>query len=75
MKDSKDPSLTRLLNARQMGLKMIANFTYGYTSASFSGRMPCIEVSGPAGEAGSMPIACLLLACAPVQASDKDAFH
>ena len=23
---------------------MIANVTYGYTSANFSGRMPCIEV-------------------------------
>ncbi|CDF77608.1 DNA polymerase zeta catalytic subunit [Chondrus crispus] len=30
-----------LLNARQFGLKMIANVTYGYTAASFSGRMPC----------------------------------
>ncbi|KAA8499335.1 DNA polymerase zeta catalytic subunit [Porphyridium purpureum] len=28
------------LNARQFGLKMIANVTYGYASASFSGRMP-----------------------------------
>lgn len=34
-------SLLRLLNARQFALKMIANVTYGYTSASFSGRMPC----------------------------------
>merc|ERR1719461_2698804 len=24
--------------------KLIANVTYGYTSANFSGRMPCIEV-------------------------------
>ena len=28
----------RLLDARQFGLKMIANVTYGYTGASFSGR-------------------------------------
>jgi len=35
----------RLLDARQFGLKMIANVTYGYTSASFSGRMPCVEVA------------------------------
>lgn len=28
-----------------MGLKLIANVTYGYTSANFSGRMPCIEVA------------------------------
>ena len=27
-----------------MGLKLIANVTYGYTGANFSGRMPCIEV-------------------------------
>lgn len=36
-----DEATNNLLNARQFGLKMIANVTYGYTSASFSGRMPC----------------------------------
>nr|XP_006811588.1 PREDICTED: DNA polymerase zeta catalytic subunit-like [Saccoglossus kowalevskii] len=36
--------LERLLNARQLGLKLIANVTYGYTSANFSGRMPLIEI-------------------------------
>ncbi|KAH9525040.1 hypothetical protein Btru_000173 [Bulinus truncatus] len=41
-KDDKD--LFRMLNARQLGLKLISNVTYGYTGASFSGRMPCIEV-------------------------------
>ncbi|CAE7435480.1 REV3 [Symbiodinium natans] len=35
----------RLLDARQFGLKMIANVTYGYTGASFSGRMPCVELA------------------------------
>ncbi|XP_041353976.1 LOW QUALITY PROTEIN: uncharacterized protein LOC121371842 [Gigantopelta aegis] len=39
-----DKVLSRLLDARQLGLKLIANVTYGYTGASFSGRMPCIEV-------------------------------
>ena len=34
----------KLLHSRQLGLKLIANVTYGYTSANFSGRMPCIEV-------------------------------
>lgn len=29
--------LLRCLNARQFGLKLIANVTYGYTSAGFSG--------------------------------------
>ncbi|KAK7493090.1 hypothetical protein BaRGS_00015611 [Batillaria attramentaria] len=45
MKDYKDDkTLHRMLDARQLGLKLIANVTYGYTGASFSGRMPCIEV-------------------------------
>jgi DNA polymerase zeta len=35
----------QLLNARQLGLKLMANVTYGYTSATFSGRMPCIEIA------------------------------
>lgn len=38
-------ALERMLNARQLGLKLIANTTYGYTGASYSGRMPCIEVA------------------------------
>ncbi|XP_060704706.1 DNA polymerase zeta catalytic subunit [Hemiscyllium ocellatum] len=40
----KDNALTKLLHARQLGLKLIANFTYGYTAANFSGRMPCVEI-------------------------------
>ena len=46
MKDhSKDDRpLQQTLHNRQLGLKLIANVTYGYTSANFSGRMPCIEV-------------------------------
>lgn len=40
-----DKTLQRVLHARQLGLKLIANVTYGYTSANFSGRMPCVEVS------------------------------
>ncbi|GAW03631.1 DNA polymerase zeta catalytic subunit [Lentinula edodes] len=40
-----DKGLTRVLNARQLGLKYIANVTYGYTSASFSGRMPAVEMA------------------------------
>ncbi|CAN0016841.1 unnamed protein product [Lampetra fluviatilis] len=39
-----DGALTRLLHARQLGLKLIANVTFGYTAAHFSGRMPCVEV-------------------------------
>lgn len=40
-----DRALQRALHSRQLGLKLIANVTYGYTAANFSGRMPCIEVS------------------------------
>ena len=43
--DKTDKPLQRLLNNRQLALKLIANVTYGYTSASFSGRMPCSEIA------------------------------
>jgi DNA polymerase zeta len=43
--NNNDPALYRLLDARQLGLKLLANVTYGYTSASFSGRMPCIDIA------------------------------
>lgn len=39
-----DKTLQKVLHSRQLGLKLIANVTYGYTSANFSGRMPCMEV-------------------------------
>ena len=38
-------SQQRVLNARQFGLKLISNVTYGYTAAGFSGRMPCAEIA------------------------------
>ena len=34
-----------MLDSRQLALKLIANVTYGYTAAGFSGRMPCVEVA------------------------------
>lgn len=37
--------LLRCLNARQFGLKLIANVTYGYAAAGFSGRMPMAELA------------------------------
>lgn len=43
--DKEDKALQRLLHNRQLALKLIANVTYGYTSASFSGRMPCSEIA------------------------------
>ncbi|KAK9763082.1 DNA polymerase zeta [Basidiobolus ranarum] len=44
-KYKKDKALTSLLNARQLSLKFIANVTYGYTGASYSGRMPSVEIA------------------------------
>ncbi|XP_011881898.1 PREDICTED: DNA polymerase zeta catalytic subunit [Vollenhovia emeryi] len=41
---AEDRTLQRVLHSQQLGLKLIANVTYGYTSANFSGRMPCIEI-------------------------------
>lgn len=37
--------LSRVLDARQLSIKNLANVTYGYTSAGFSGRMPMAEVA------------------------------
>ncbi|KRX27877.1 DNA polymerase zeta catalytic subunit, partial [Trichinella nelsoni] len=42
---STNKPLVKILDSRQLGLKLIANVTYGYTSANFSGRMPCVEVA------------------------------
>ncbi|QLG70686.1 hypothetical protein HG535_0A06280 [Zygotorulaspora mrakii] len=41
----RNASLKRILNSRQLALKLIANVTYGYASASFSGRMPCSDLA------------------------------
>lgn len=38
-------TLQKILHSRQLGLKLIANVTYGYTAANFSGRMPSVEVA------------------------------
>lgn len=40
-----DPELIKLYNSKQLALKLIANVTYGYTSATFSGRMPNSDIS------------------------------
>ncbi|XP_049528914.1 LOW QUALITY PROTEIN: nucleosome-remodeling factor subunit BPTF-like [Dermacentor silvarum] len=45
MSQSTNKGLRRVLDAQQLSLKLIANVTYGYTSAGFSGRMPCVEVA------------------------------
>lgn len=38
-------SFFQIFNSRQLALKLIANVTYGYTAAGFSGRMPCAELA------------------------------
>ncbi|KAH3678375.1 hypothetical protein WICMUC_001392 [Wickerhamomyces mucosus] len=40
-----EENLRQLYNSRQLALKLTANVTYGYTSASFSGRMPCSDIA------------------------------
>lgn len=40
-----DVELSKLYNLKQLALKLIANVTYGYTSASFSGRMPNSDIA------------------------------
>jgi DNA polymerase zeta len=37
--------LRRVLDARQLSIKLLANVTYGYTAAGFSGRMPMAELA------------------------------
>ncbi|CAI4232377.1 unnamed protein product [Auanema sp. JU1783] len=45
MKLAKSRRLRRILDARQLALKLVANVTYGYTAANWSGRMPCPELA------------------------------
>ncbi|KDQ07690.1 hypothetical protein BOTBODRAFT_149069 [Botryobasidium botryosum FD-172 SS1] len=53
MKTAKgNKGLLKLLNARQLSLKFICNVTYGYTGASFSGRMPAVEIADSIVESG-----------------------
>ena len=40
-----DDVLKRVLDCRQLAIKNLANVTYGYTAASFSGRMPMAELA------------------------------
>ena len=39
------PVSAQINTSRQLSLKLIANVTYGYTAAGFSGRMPCAELA------------------------------
>eukprot|EP01133_Synstelium_polycarpum_P008023 gene8023-9426_t len=40
-----NPAVYKMLDARQLGLKMMANVAYGYTAATYSGRMSCVEIA------------------------------
>lgn len=40
-----DHQLAKLCHSKQLALKLIANVTYGYASASFSGRMPNTDIA------------------------------
>ncbi|XP_048236258.1 DNA polymerase zeta catalytic subunit isoform X2 [Ricinus communis] len=60
--------LHRIFNARQLALKLIANVTYGYTAAGFSGRMPCAELADSIVQCGRST---LEKAISLVNASDK----
>ncbi|AAZ13094.1 DNA polymerase zeta catalytic subunit, putative [Trypanosoma brucei brucei TREU927] len=40
-----DIYMQQILQEQQMAIKMLANTTYGYTAASFTGRMPCADVA------------------------------
>jgi DNA polymerase zeta len=37
--------LLRVLDARQLAIKLLSNVTYGYCAAGFSGRMPMAELA------------------------------
>lgn len=37
--------IQRILDFRQLALKMFMNTTYGYTAASCTGRMPCSDIA------------------------------
>ncbi|RNF27589.1 putative DNA polymerase zeta catalytic subunit [Trypanosoma conorhini] len=40
-----DKHMQRVLQQQQTAIKLLANTTYGYTAASFTGRMPCVDVA------------------------------
>jgi DNA polymerase zeta len=54
MKEIDSKTLLRILDSRQLGLKLLANVTYGYTAASFSGRMPCSDIADSIVETGRL---------------------
>ncbi|PAV60310.1 hypothetical protein WR25_19187 [Diploscapter pachys] len=45
LKQTTSKKLARILDARQLAMKLVANTTYGYAAANWTGRMPCPEVA------------------------------
>ena len=45
LKRETDPFKKKVLDGRQLALKLSANSVYGFTGASVIGKLPCIEVS------------------------------
>ena len=44
LKEEKDPFRRKVLDGRQLALKISANSVYGFTGANV-GKLPCIEIS------------------------------
>ena len=38
-------TIKKMLATRQLAIKLFMNVMYGYTGASFSGRMPCSDIA------------------------------
>ncbi|OWZ17640.1 DNA polymerase zeta catalytic subunit [Phytophthora megakarya] len=60
-KESGHERLEKVLNARQLALKMISNVTYGYTAAGFSGRMPCAQLADAIVQLEKVYMGCVLV--------------
>lgn len=45
MAETTDPTLSSILDGRQLALKVSANSVYGYTGAVTGGQLPCLELS------------------------------
>lgn len=45
LKEEKDPFRKKVLDGRQLALKISANSVYGFTGAQV-GKLPCLEISG-----------------------------
>ena len=48
----KSPQIQKILEGRQMAIKLFMNVMYGYTGASVHGRMPCCDIADSTVEIG-----------------------